>query len=284
MKGNLMNRFGLGLGWKNRAVMTVAIVVMLNLLLAEATNQFPEHWGKPPAIQTQDYVELPGGYGHGSSTLAKWIATNLEKDKNCPQAPSSKPTKTLYSNDFEKAEVGKLPGDFLSLNGEFAVKADGTNKFLELPGAPLDSFAVQFGPTESANVAVAARIFGTAKGRRYPTFGVGLCGVSGYKLQVSPGKRALELLKDETVKVSMPFDWKAGTWTRFRLQVRKVKDGEWKIEGRVWLWDGAEPNSWMLTFDEKEAPVSGRVSVLGSPFSGTPILYDDLVVERALHE
>lgn len=189
-------------------------------------------------------------------------------------------TKALYKNDFDKAETDKLPDDFLSLNGEFVVKAAGTNKFLELPGAPLDGFAVQFGPTESMDVVVAARIFGTAKGRRYPTFGVGLCGAGGYKLQVAPGKQVLELIKDQEVKARVPFDWKAGTWTQFRLQVCKVKAGEWKIEGRAWPQGDAEPKAWMLAFDESEEPVSGRASVLGSPFSGTPIRFDDLVVER----
>ena len=61
------------------------------------------------------------------------------------RAEDSKP---LYENNFESAEVGKVPDDFLVLDGGFAVKSDGTNKFLELPGAPLDSFGVLFGPTE----------------------------------------------------------------------------------------------------------------------------------------
>jgi hypothetical protein len=189
-------------------------------------------------------------------------------------------TQTLYSNNFEKAEVGKLPNDFLSLNGDFAVKDEAGNKLLELPGAPLDSFGVQFGPTEITNVAVTARIFGKARGRLYPTFGVGLCGVSGYTLQVAPGKGTLELLKDQEIKASMQFAWKSGTWTQFRLQVRKAKNGECKIEGKAWTQGGAEPKNWMLTFDEKEEPVAGRASVMGSPFSGKPIWFDDLVVER----
>src|SRR5436189_6012641 len=83
-------------------------------------------------------------------------------------------TQPLYENNFEKAEVGKVPADFLVLDGGFVVKEEGGNKFLELPGAPLDTFAVQFGPTESSGVAVSARINSTSKGRRYPTFGVGL--------------------------------------------------------------------------------------------------------------
>src|SRR6478672_1363299 len=64
----------------------------------------------------------------------------------------------LYEDDFEKAEVGKLPEDMQVIDGNFAVKADETNKFLELPGAPLDSFAVQFGPAETNSLSVTAVI------------------------------------------------------------------------------------------------------------------------------
>src|SRR6267378_2783001 len=96
--------------------------------------------------------------------------------------------KPLYQNNFEKAEAGKVPDDMMVIGGDFTVIGDGTNKVLELPGAPLDSFALLFGPTETADVAVGARMFGTAKGRHGPTFGVGLGGVGGFKLQMSPGK------------------------------------------------------------------------------------------------
>jgi hypothetical protein len=187
-------------------------------------------------------------------------------------------TKPLYENNFEKAEVGKLPEGFLALDGGFVVKEEAGNKVLELPGAPLDSFSVQFGPTETADVAISARIKGTAKGRRYPTFGVGLNGVAGYRLQVSPAKKLLELYKDQEVKATAPFEWKSGDWTYLRLQIRKAKDGEWKIEGKVWLSGTPEPGTWMISSDEKEAPTAGRASVFGSPFSGTPIQFDDLAV------
>ena len=43
-------------------------------------SRFPRHWGPEPPVQTRDYRELPGGYGFGSSTLYKWIETNMAKD------------------------------------------------------------------------------------------------------------------------------------------------------------------------------------------------------------
>jgi hypothetical protein len=186
----------------------------------------------------------------------------------------------LYQNNFEKAEAGKVPDDLMVLGGEFAVKAEGTNQFLELPGAPLDSFGVQFGPAEKDDVVVSARIFGTAKGRRAPAFGVGLGGVGGWKLQVSPGKKAVELLKDQEVKTSVALDWKSGAWTQLRLQIRKVKDGAWKVEGKAWPRGEPEPKEWLIATDDSEEPVTGKASILASPFSGMPIWFDDLVVEK----
>ena len=42
---------------------------------------FPAHWGAPPLRQTRDLRPLPGGYGRGSGTLARWIGENMEEDK-----------------------------------------------------------------------------------------------------------------------------------------------------------------------------------------------------------
>ena len=198
--------------------------------------------------------------------------------------PGFAQTKTLYENNFENAEVGKVPSDFLVLDGGFAVKEENGNKLLELPGSPLDSFAVQFGPAEVDSVTVSARIKGTAKGRRYPTFGVGLNGVAGYKLQISPAKKMLELYKDQELKQTLPYEWKSGQWTKFRLQVHKINEGEWKIKGKAWVEGNPEPAQWMVILDEKEAPGAGRASVFGSPVSGAPIQFDDFVVSKAQPE
>lgn len=255
-------------------------VFCATVLLGDTKKEFPAHWGQPPKIQLRDYVEFPDGYGHGSSTLKHWIAEHLTKDKAAGSATASPAAPALFSQDFEKLPVGPLPDEFMVLGGEFAVKAEGTNQFLELPGAPLDSFAVQFGPVEQENVSVSTGIFGAARGRRSPTFGIGLGGGSGFKLQVSPAKQALELLKDQEAKASVAFAWKTGTWTQLRLQVRKIKDGEWKIEGKAWRAGEPEPKDWTISFKDTEEPIPGKASVLGSPFAGTPIRFDELRVEK----
>jgi hypothetical protein len=190
-------------------------------------------------------------------------------------------TKPIYENDFEKSLVGAVPGDFLVQDGAFAVKEEGGNKFLELPGAPLDTFGFYFGPTEKEGFAVTARFFGTGKGRRFPTFSVGLGAGGLYRLQVSPAKRLLELYKGEVVKATVAHDWKSETWTFLRLQVRKIKQGDWKVEGKVWTQGTPEPEVWAISYEEREEPIAGRASVWGNPYSGTSIRFDDLVVAPA---
>ena len=167
------------------------------------------------------------------------------------------------------------------LDGGFAVKDEGGNKFLELPGAPLETFGVLFGPTEASGLAVTARVQGTGKGRRFPTFAVGLNGVGGFKLQLSPAKKLVELVKGEEVVASAPFIWESGSWTMLRLQCRKVKDGEFKLEGKAWKQGDMEPKEWQISRVEATASPAGRSSVWGMPFAGTPVKFDDLVVTRA---
>ena len=183
----------------------------------------------------------------------------------------------LYTNNFETAEIDKVPDDMLVLDGNFAVKQENGNKFLELPGAPLDTFGVLFGPTTNSQVAVTARIYGTAKGRRYPTFGVGLNGAGGYKLMVAPSKNQLELYKGDNVVSSASIKWKSGTWSQLRLEVHTA-EGKWIVEGKYSYTDKNERQDWGLSFVEKTEPTPGRASISGSPYSGTPIRYDDLAV------
>ena len=60
----------------------ISIILLSGCKLYDAPNggYFPYHWGEPPTIQLKDYVELPAGFGHGSSTLKHWIELNIQKD------------------------------------------------------------------------------------------------------------------------------------------------------------------------------------------------------------
>ena len=62
-------------------------------------------------MQTKDYRELPGGYGYGSSTLAKWIQKNLDQDAEgvwddrFPKHWGPRP-------GIETMDIVKLPGGY----------------------------------------------------------------------------------------------------------------------------------------------------------------------------
>ena len=71
----------------------LATFVMSQLGIKQAAEKpsakrkpYPVHWGSPPKRQTRDYRKLPGGYGFGSSTLAKWIQQNLAKDNKAKKS------------------------------------------------------------------------------------------------------------------------------------------------------------------------------------------------------
>jgi hypothetical protein len=186
--------------------------------------------------------------------------------------------KVLFKSDFELASADSLPEELMVLAGHFSVKETDGNQALELPGTPVEDFGALFGPAELGGVAVRARIRSESTKRLAPRFGVGLSGASGYRLLVSPGQNALQLLKDQQVVASAPFEWKSDTWTLLHLQVRKVADDNWIIEGRAWMDGTTEPKDWPILFEASEAPPAGKASIWGAPYSGKPILFDDLSV------
>ena len=77
---------------------------------------FPKHWGEPPQIQTRDYRPLPGGYGHGSSTLVAWIQSNLEKDAAARRDGDGSVAVSGQQQQWHKVT--------LSLSGPFAHEMD----------------------------------------------------------------------------------------------------------------------------------------------------------------
>jgi hypothetical protein len=186
-----------------------------------------------------------------------------------------------FVEDFSKGTTDAAPQGLMIMSGQFTVKEDGGNKVLELPGSPLDTFGALFGPTaEKVDAVASARFHGTKQGRKFPTFGVSLHGVGGYRLQVSPGKKALEVYKGDQPLTSVTLDWQSGSWTHLKLQVRSSAAGV-IVEGKTWANGSAEPAEWMIKHEEATAPKPGRAGIWGSPYAGTPIRFDDLKVEPA---
>ena len=158
--------------------------------------------------------------------------------------------------------------------GGFTVRAEGGNRFLELPGAPLDTFAFLFGGSQQAGVQASARFYGTKQGRKYPTFGISLNGVGGYRLQVSPAKKMLEIFKGDESKAQVPYDWESGKWVTLEIAVDELAGGGFSVEGKV----TGEGVGTRVRLETKDPLPAGRAGIWGAPYSGTEIRFDDLVL------
>lgn len=186
----------------------------------------------------------------------------------------------IFQENFESTEIDKEPAGVLITAGDFKVKQDGSGKVLELPGEPLDTYGLLFGASQKAGVSASARFFGTKKGRKFPSFGVSVGGVGGYRLQMSAAKKSLEIFQGDEGRHSVPFECADGAWTSLRIQTRKAADG-WVVEGKAWPSDKLEPAQWTITFAVKDEPAAGRAGIWGSPYSGTLIRFDDLLIVPA---
>lgn len=207
---------------------------------------------------------------------APWLALALVSGAGgSSDAATAEP---LFAENFARTEVGSLPDGFLVLDGQFAVKSEGAERFLELPGAPLETYGVMFGPARKEDWGAQARFHGTGQGRRFPVFGVSVGGVGGYRIQVSPAKKAVELLEGDEILASAPFAWASGSWTQVRIQVEKAGENAWVVRGKAWKDGEVEPAGWMVDRTVTKAPISGRAAVWGKPFAGTAIRFDDLKV------
>ena len=88
----------------------------------------------------------------------------------------------------------------------------------------------------------------------------------------------LEIYQGDASVASVPFSWKSATWTHLALHVHAIGPNAWRVEGKAWADGAAEPSDWMISFNPAQGAPVGRASLWGSPFSGEPIRFDDLIL------
>jgi len=98
-----------------------------------------------------------------------------------------------FRADFSEMEAGELPVGFLVLEGSFSVEKSAEQSYLKLSPTPLVESAVQMGDRFEGDGVIKVRIKAESEGRRAPSFGAGLHGVSGFRLSVMPSGRKIEL-------------------------------------------------------------------------------------------
>lgn len=184
----------------------------------------------------------------------------------------------ILTEDFTSFTAGQEP-DLFILAGAFTVEAEeGGNHVLQISTGELVDATVQIGDSLKTGGEVVARAKGLQQRRSFPRFGVGLHGKSGFQLRVSPAARAVELLKGEEVIQTVPFTWTAGQWHLVRLRVEAIPNAGWSVSGWVWPEASPAPEQALIEYISEPAPLQGKASLFGTPFSGQPIQFDDVRV------
>tara|TARA_B100000035_G_C20919066_1_gene517620 strand:- start:11 stop:646 length:636 start_codon:yes stop_codon:yes gene_type:complete len=183
---------------------------------------------------------------------------------------------SIYKNNFESYELNKFPDDMMEIDGLFKVnKNDQGKKHLEMASEPLTENAVIFGPSIKNSATLEVKVRGFKKRRSFPRFGIGLHGISGFRLRVVPSKNKVELVKNEEPVKSVSFKWNPEKWSNLRLQIEFSNDKS-LIKG--WVWDdGSTPTvEPVITFSHDGTPGQGKASIWGTAYSGKVILFDDI--------
>jgi hypothetical protein len=85
---------------------------------------YPKHWGEQPLVQTRDLVELPAGFGQGSSTLAKWIEEHIDEDARVLRGGSKD-----FNPVFDDAEMNRIVAEGVKALTEFQLSDGGWGWF-----------------------------------------------------------------------------------------------------------------------------------------------------------
>ena len=184
-----------------------------------------------------------------------------------------------FSFDCEAWGEGAPPADVFVVEGTITVKALEKNKVLEVGIDPLVAANAQFATSANGSASIEAKVLATKAGRSAPIFGVAVHGQSGYRLMAVPVKKELQITKGEEVVKTVPLEWTSGSWLKMKLEVKKGADDKWTISGKAWPADGAEPKDAQITAEDSKLKGQGKCSIWATPFSGTPIDFDDIKLQ-----
>ncbi len=187
--------------------------------------------------------------------------------------------KTFTINADEWSE-GEVPKEVFIVEGKIQIVAKDGNKAIVIdPGSELTDACAQVANSAAGESSIEARVFASKRARSVPKFGVSVHGMSGYRLLVNAAKKQLELVKSDAVIASAPYTWTSDAWIKLKLDVKRGEGEAWAITGKVWAADAAEPAEPTLKAEDKGLKGQGKAGVWGTPYSQTPIYFDDIVVK-----
>ena len=194
--------------------------------------------------------------------FALWITVCAGEEKN-------------YSPDFAAVPEGDPPGEIFVVDGVVRIASHEGKKMLSITGEkPEVDSGVVLGPSAAGSAKITARIFASKAGRTQPKFGIGVHGQTGFRLLVFPAKKELQLVKNDEVIASTPYDWKSASWITLQLEARRTSADQWLVTGAIWS-DGVQPpEKPQISHRASALSTHGQCSLWGLPLSGTPVYFD----------
>jgi len=209
---------------------------------------------KGAAASNQFTPAADGGAQAGMLKATVGGVTGISRIRVIPPMP--------YAEDFSSLAVDKAPVTWLNTNGKYVGREADGNKFLakkENLGIFKRTRAL-FGAVNEANYTIQADVSAVEKRRQMGDIGVV---AQRYELVLFGNIQKLELRSwqiEPKRSFSKPFQWKANTWYRLKLEVQNLPDGKTRARGKAWPASEAEPAEWMLEWTD---PIGNRMGSAG---------------------
>ena len=182
---------------------------------------------------------------------------------------------TFNADDWSE---GEPPKDVFVVDGTIKIGVKDGNKAIVIEPNPITDASAQLGVSAAGESTIQAKVFASKRARSVPRFGVSVHGMSGYRLMVNAARKQVELVKGDEVLQTAAFDWASETWTWLKLEVKRTSGDNWAITGKVWSGDAQEPATPSVTHTDKSLKGQGKAGVWGTPYSETPIYFDDVAI------
>jgi hypothetical protein len=183
-----------------------------------------------------------------------------------------------FTFDCETWPEGVPPKEVFVVDGTIRVAAKDGSKTLMVDPSPIVDATAQLGESSIGASSIQLKVLASKKGRSYPRFGISIHGMTGYRLIVNCAKKELELIKNDVVEKAVPFVWTTDNWTKLKLWVQRTESGKWLISGKAWPASETEPTDPQITHSDPSFKGSGKAAIWGTPFSETPIYFDDIAI------
>jgi hypothetical protein len=184
-----------------------------------------------------------------------------------------------WSENFDSMAAGTVPSHWTNAGLKYAVREVDGNKVLvkTTEGSSLLSRARAYlGPVDWSDYTVEADVRATERRRQ-----VGDAGVIAqrYSLTLFGNAQKLELTswQPETARrVDVPFEWTVDAWSRVKLRVENLPNGQVRARGKVWPAASPEPAAWTVERTDPIGNRQGSPGIFGSALA--EIFFDNVKV------